>query len=165
MLNILLFSTSIHKKNIILLEQLKEMLNRAVRLSLFCLLTLWSHNPPGVRVQTCCCGLVALQSASPRPSVPRVSRHRPACLSTLKTASCSGTLMKPETEEQGRLKLGLFTGSMHLSCFSKPTSLQSVHFHFYGAHTVQAGIINHFRDFLKAKKTKRSTLSVNHKFV
>lgn len=59
------------------------------------------QSPPSGRVLTCDCGLLApmpLQSARPRESVPRVSKHKPPCFSTLDTASCSGTLKEPLTE-------------------------------------------------------------------
>lgn len=55
------------------------------------------------RILTCDCGLLApmpLHSARPRMSVPRVSRHKPPCLSTLDTASCSGTLRETFTERR-----------------------------------------------------------------
>lgn len=54
--------------------------------------------PPGGSVLTCNCGLLLpmpLHSARARESVPRVSRHKLPCLSTLDTASCSGTLREP----------------------------------------------------------------------
>lgn len=65
-----------------------------------------SHNksPSSGKVLTCDCGLLAprpLHSASPRPSVPRVSRHKPPCFNTLDTASCSGTLYGAKREETG----------------------------------------------------------------
>lgn len=56
---------------------------------------------------TCDGGLLAptpLHSARPRPSVPRVSRHKPPCFRTLDAASCSGTLKEPK-RSQGKVLL------------------------------------------------------------
>lgn len=52
---------------------------------------------------TCECGLLLpmpLHSARPSESTPRASRHKPPCLSTLNTASCSGTLRETSTERK-----------------------------------------------------------------
>lgn len=62
-----------------------------------------AQSPPSGTVLTCDGSLLApmpLHSARPRPSVPRASKHNPPCLSTLDTASCSGTLREPLNERR-----------------------------------------------------------------
>lgn len=62
-----------------------------------------AQSPPSGTVLTWDGSLLApmpLHSARPRPSVPRASKHNPPCLSTLDTASCSGTLREPLNERR-----------------------------------------------------------------